>query len=97
MEVGGVFRPIFIFLVYFSIVSFLSMIIFDTKSLYATVFSIKLDFKGKQTFLLLMHLRVCKIKYIFLYIETVMVFQWNLFSNIKYTHPNFYMFSHKHR
>ena len=26
------------------------MVIFDTKSLYATLFSIKLDFKGKQTF-----------------------------------------------
>ena len=48
MEEGGVFRPLFWY--GFSIVSFLSTVIFDTESLYATSFAIKLDFKGKQTF-----------------------------------------------
>ena len=39
-----------------------------------------------------MHL-FCK-QCIFIYIKTDMDFQWNLFSNIQYTHPNFLIYFH---
>ena len=47
MEVGGVFRPLswYDFPLYHSKYGYN-----DTKSLYATSFAIKLDFKEKQTF-----------------------------------------------
>ena len=82
MEVGGGFRPLFWydFPLYHSKYGYN-----DTKSLYVTSFAIKLDFKGKQTFLLLIHL-FCKKCIFFIYqnghgISMKFTFQYKIYPS----------------